>query len=307
MVYNPGAGQLRGRRAGLVHRIVATLRAAGHGVSSTPTDGPGTAGQIAREAIQKGADLILALGGDGTVNELLPGVVHSAVPLAALPAGTANVLTREIGLGTNPLKAAARLGELVPRRVSAGLLRSEPGPLDRYFLLMAGAGFDAHIVYRLNLPLKSRLGQVAYWVSAMKELGRELEEFEVQVGEQSFLCSFALASRVRNYAGYFEIARRVSLVRDEFEIVLFEGRSVVRSYLKYLAAVVAKKASNTKGMSFVRGRKVCFSTPSEQRVYVQVDGEYAGRLPASVEIVSDALTLLAPLEYLNRWTHSPTR
>lgn len=286
--------------------MVAALRAAGHGVRPTPTGGPGAAGQVAQEAVAKGADLILALGGDGTVNELLPGVVHSAVPLAVIPAGTANVLTREVGLGTKSLKAAARLGELVPRRVSVGLLRSEPGPRDRYFLLMAGVGFDAHIVYRLNLPLKSKLGQVAYWVAAMKELGRELEELEVRVEEQSFLCSFALASRVRNYAGYMEIARRVSLARDEFEIVLFEGRSVVRSYLKYLAAVMTRKASNTKGMSFLRGRKVSFSAPSDQRVYVQVDGEYAGRLPASVEIVPDALTLLAPAEYSDRWTHSPT-
>jgi diacylglycerol kinase family enzyme len=60
-------------------------------------------------------------------------------------------------------------------------------------------------------------------------------------------------------------------------------------------------------MSFLHARQVGFSAPSGQRVYVQVDGEYAGRLPASVEIVPGALTLLAPPEYSNPWTHSPTR
>jgi diacylglycerol kinase family enzyme len=276
-------------------------------VCPTPTPGPGpaAAGAIAKEAIEKGADLILALGGDGTVNEVLPGVVHSTVPLAVIPAGTANVLARELGLGTNPLRAAARLAGLEARRVSVGLLRAEPGPLERYFL--AGVGFDAHIVYRLNLGLKSRWGILAYWTAAMKQLGRKLEQFEVQVGEQSFVCSFALASRVRNYGGYFEIARRATLVRDEFEGALFEGRWTLPAYAKYLAAIVWKRASNTKGMSFLRSRKISFSAPADSRVYVQVDGEYAGRLPASVEIVPDALTILAPAEYWNRWTHSPTR
>jgi diacylglycerol kinase family enzyme len=287
--------------------VLDTLRAAGHHVSPTPTPGPLAAGRVAREAIEKGADLILALGGDGTVNELLPGVVHSTVPLAVIPAGTANVLAHELGIGTNPIRAAARLGELEPRRVSIGLLRHEPGAQERYFLLMAGAGFDAHIVYRLSLGLKSKWGEVAYWTAALKELGRRLEQVDVQVGEQSFACSFALASRVHNYGGYFEIARRAALTRDDFEIVLFDGRTTLPSYAKYLAAIVARKASNTKGMSFLRGDKAGFSASPDQRVYVQVDGEYAGRLPASVEIVPQALTILVPPEYWSRWTHSPTR
>jgi diacylglycerol kinase family enzyme len=90
-------------------------------------------------------------------------------------------------------------------------------------------------------------------------------------------------------------------------MVLFDGRTTLPSYAKYLAAIVSKKASNTKGMSFLRGGKASFSGLPDERVYVQVDGEYAGRLPASVEIVPQALTILAPPEYWSRWTHSPTR
>jgi diacylglycerol kinase family enzyme len=271
-----------------------------------PTPGPGTAGRVAREAIEKGADLILTLGGDGTVNEVLPGVVHSQVPLAAIPAGTANVLAHELGIGTNSVKVAARLGDLEPRRISVGLLRHGPEAQERYFLSMAGVGFDAHIVYRLNLGLKSKWGELAYWAAAIKELGRRLEQIDVQVGERAFVSSFALVSRVRNYGGYFEIARRVALPHDDFEMVFFDARTTLPAYAKYLAAIVARRASNTKGMSFLRGATASFSASPDHRVYVQVDGEYAGRLPASVEIVPQALTLLAPPEYWSRWTHSPT-
>lgn len=118
------------------------------------------------------------------------------------------------------------------------------------------------------------------------------------MGEQEFACGFALASRVRNYAGYLQIARRASLLGDDFEVVLFEAPSVLRLYLRYLAPLVLRTASNTKGMSFLRGREVSFTAPDDSRVYAQVDGEYAGRLPASVEIVPDALTLLVPPDYL---------
>jgi YegS/Rv2252/BmrU family lipid kinase len=281
-------------------RVADALIAEGHGVVVAPTQGPGTAGRIARERIEAGSDLILALGGDGTLNELLPGVVHTDVPVGVIPAGTANVLARELGLGCDALRAARRLSEWVPQRVHAGLLRCEPETEGRYFLLMAGVGFDAHIVYQLNLSLKAKLGQLAYWTSSFKQVFRTLDELVVEANGESFRCTFALASRVRNYAGYLEIARHVSLVRPEFELVLFEGTSTVRHYLKYLVAALSGKASNVKGMSFLRTRKVTFSRPSDAPIHVQVDGEYAGRLPATVEIVPDALTLLVPPDYLKR-------
>ncbi len=288
---------MRGRRAKLVDRVIAVLEAGGHRVTPVPTSAPGEAGRIAKQSVESGADAIAALGGDGTLNEVLPGVVHTDVPLAVIPGGTANVFTREVGLGTKPLQAAARLHELVPRRIAAGLLRCETGPHERYFLLMAGAGFDAHIVYNLNLPMKSRMGQLAYWTGAFKQLTRKLDEFEMRVGDESFRCSFGLVSRVRNYAGYLEIARRASLLRDDFEFVAFEGRSALRFYSKYLGAVVARRKSNTKGMYFLRGTRACFTGPAGTHVYIQVDGEYAGRLPASVEIVPAAVTVLIPPDY----------
>ncbi len=286
-------------RRGLPERVRNVLASMGHGVTTVPTDGPNRAGLIAKERIDAGADLLLALGGDGTLNEMLPGIVHTNVPLAVIPAGTANVLARELGLGCNPLRAARRLGECVPQRIPVGLLRSDPDGIERYFALMAGVGFDAHIVYRLNLSLKARLGQLAYWVGSFLELIRSLDELDVEANGETFRGTFALASRVRNYAGYLHVAQRVSLLKPEFEMILFEGTSVFRYYLKYLAAVVAGKPGNVKGMTFLRTSKAVF-TATRERVYVQVDGEYAGRLPASVEIVPDALTLLMPPEYLQR-------
>jgi diacylglycerol kinase family enzyme len=167
-------------------------------------------------------------------------------------------------------------------------------------MLMAGVGFDAHIVYNLNVPLKARLGQVAYWVGALREFGRKQDEFDVEVEGRPYRCSFALASRVRNYAGWLTIAREVSLADEMFEIVLCEGTSTFGDYLRYLGAVVTGTVSNAKGMCFMRAGAVWFAAPPESCVYVQIDGEYAGRLPARVEVVHDAITVLAPPGYFER-------
>ncbi len=299
LIYNPCAGALRWRRRSRVRAAVAVLEAHGYRVTVRPTTGPGTAGTLARERLEAGSDLILALGGDGTLNEVANGMVGSAVPLGMLPAGTANVLAREVGLGANALEAARRIPECVPQRVAVGRLRTDGGARSRHFLLMAGVGFDGHIVYHLHLGLKSKLGQLAYWVGSLRQVFRRPEEFDVRIGERRFRCSFALASRVRNYAGYLEIARHASILGSDFAVVLFEGRSTFRYYARYLPAVLAGSLPQVKGITVLRAGKLTFSAAGDQPIHVQVDGEYAGRLPASVEVVPEALTLLVPPEFLS--------
>jgi diacylglycerol kinase family enzyme len=296
LIYNPAAGGLSRSRAERLRRAMDVLKAAGHSVSVIPTPEPATAGAIAKRAIEQGADLIVAAGGDGTINEVANGMIGSAVPLAVLPGGTANVLARELRLSLRLPEAAAQIAQLRPQRISAGLLHAEGG-VRRYFLLMAGAGFDAHIVYNLNLNLKSRLRQGAYFAAGFRELFRSLDELDVLANGASRRCSFALASRTRNYAGYFQIAGGASLLNHDFEVCLFEGTSPFRYLTGYLAAALAHRVARMKGISVLRAPEMEFRPLGDPHVYVQVDGEYAGRLPARIETVRDALTLLVPPEF----------
>jgi diacylglycerol kinase family enzyme len=117
--------------------VAAILRNNGHNLTVVPTRGRGTAGAIAHEHIGRGADLVIVAGGDGTINEAAEGMLHSGVPMAILPGGTANVLAKEIKLGTRIERAAARLEECRPRRISVGHLTSDGGRVSRHFLLMA--------------------------------------------------------------------------------------------------------------------------------------------------------------------------
>ncbi len=276
-------------------RIVDGLRQYGYDVTAAATTGPGTAGAIAREHIANGAELIVTAGGDGTINETLEGMVHSAVPLAILPAGTANVLAMEMKVGRHLERALRQFHLWQPRRISVGQVTCDGGRVTRHFLCMAGIGFDARIVYHVSAGLKALTGKLAYWLAAWSVIG-PLHEMQVELDGSRAQCSFALLSKVRNYGGDFEIATSVSLFDDSFEAILFEGRSAA-PYLRYFLGIALNRLSGMKGVTVRRAGHARLSCPQDRRIYVQVDGEYAGHLPAEVRIVPDALTLLVPREY----------
>ena len=287
---------MNGKNDHLLQRTIAVLTRCGHRVTPIATTGPRTAAAIASGCIQAGADLILAAGGDGTINEVMNGMIHSNVPLGILPAGTANVLACEMKIGTRMTSVAEKLSSLTPRKIAVGLLRQSGEDDGRHFILMAGAGLDAMIVYQINAGLKTALGKVAYWVAGFRQVGRQLAELDVRVNGCTIRCSFALVSRVRNYGGDLNIARNASLLDDHFQLVLFEGASSI-AYLRYFTGVLTNRLAGMKGVNLLRTQQVELLGANDPRVYLQIDGERAGVLPATLSIVPQAVNLLMPPAY----------
>lgn len=297
VIYNPIARGLS-RHQHLLQRTTQVLARQGIEAQLVATRGPGTAGEQARAQIEAGCDLIVAAGGDGTINEVANGILHTDVPLAILPGGTANVLAREMRLPIHLERAAAQISTMRLCRIGAGSLQIESSDR-RLFLCMAGAGLDAEIISRLDLDLKAATGKFAYYLCGFGQVLRPLREFEVIVDGKPFEASFALISRVRNYGGDLEIARGASLLRNDFEVVLFRG-TVGARYLPYLLGVTLRRVHRISGCTVLRARSVLCRAPSDQQIYVQVDGELAGNLPVAADIVPEALTLLVPADYLSR-------
>jgi len=314
VIYNPCAGAFKDRRRKhWLDQSVDVLRSHGD-VEVRPTPGPGFAAEMARQAVSDGAELVIAAGGDGTVNEVVNGMVFSSVPLGILPAGTANVLAVELGMDTRMVRASHALPSYVPERIAVGELRIPSQPDPRYFLLMAGIGLDADIVYKLDPALKNWLGKLAYWLAGFSQLGRRIPEFTVKVNGANYRASFALATRVRNYGGDLEIARSVSLLDEDLELVLFSGESSF-GYLKYMLGVTTRRLDRMSGVTILRTTSLSCSS-DEEGIYVQIDGEFAGSMPFEIALVPRALTLLVPPDFRTRrpvsateaaWTTSPTR
>ena len=295
LIFNPRAGKLL-RNPQLVERTIEAVRQYGP-VEVLPTTGPGMAGELARQEVARGAEWIVTLGGDGTVNEVANGMIGSHVALAPLPGGTANVLCVETGIGTNPVKAAEALGRRQARRIATGHVKT--ATMDRHFLAMAGTGLDARVVNAVNPKIKEKLGKLAYWVSGFGLVGRSLAQFESNVDGFVSQRSFSLASRVRNYGGDLEIARTVTLLDDCLEAVSFAGVSSFR-YLPYLVGVLIGKPDLFPGVDVRAAQRLEFKAVNGSPVAIQVDGEAAGFVPATVSVVPDALTILLPRAYIEK-------
>jgi len=292
------------RHPELFERALEVLRQKWPEVHTVATEGPQTAGRIVSDCIAQGAGLVLVAGGDGTINEAAAGAAGTDVPFGFLPFGTANVLSNELRMGNNPVHAAGLIKQCTPIPVSLG--RMVTGSGTRLFLCMAGAGLDARIVRLVNPKVKSVLGKYAYWIYAFEQVGRRLPEFKVRVSGREYVTSFALISRVRNYGGDIEIAKRANLLEDHFAIVLCEGRSSSR-YLKYFAGVLFNTLDRMSGVHVLEATSVEVEPIEGGPLDLQVDGEYAGCGAGRYEIVEGSIRLLIPPPYLSVMTPATVR
>ncbi|MFN7926027.1 MAG: diacylglycerol kinase family protein [Bryobacteraceae bacterium] len=291
LIYNPKAGRLQ-RDEGLVTRVAEVLRPRHPDLLMQPTNAAGHATKLAADAVRSGATMVLVLGGDGTVNETINGMANSRVPLGVLPAGTANVLACELRMKRNAEAVARSLPEFEAVRIALGKLRTGDGAA-RHFLLMAGVGLDAAVLDRVDPAMKDRRGKLAYWWAGLSMLGKKLVDFEVLCDGRSLKTTFALAARVRNYGGDLNIAARASLFDERLELVTFDTKSTW-PYAMYLAGAVVGQATTMPGASSMMTRRIEFRPLHRAPVYTQIDGEKTGPLPAIIEAVPDALTLMVP-------------
>src|SRR5437762_9233323 len=154
------------------------------------TTGPGHATEIAQRAASEGRGLVIACGGDGTLNEVINGLAAHQnghrVPLALLPGGTANILAKELDLPWDILSAAEKLVRGMVKEIALGLATPLDQPAKKkYFLSVGGAGPDGMIVYSLDLDLKARLGILAYWWQGACEVFRyNFQHFRIVIGDQ---------------------------------------------------------------------------------------------------------------------------
>ena len=283
LIANPVAGRHARRR---IQHAIEWFRAAGVNVDLTLTGARGDARRAAAKARTQGYERIVAAGGDGTLNEVVNGLVPSPIPLAFLPLGTTNVFALEAGIPLD-LPAACRVALEEPGvPVSLGVAN------DTRFLLMASAGLDAEAVFRVSPGLKRGLGKGAYLASALRALLlAPPQDFTVLTAAgESIPCFGAIISNGRLYGGSFVIAPQASLTVASFEVCLLlkPGR------LALLGAALALAA----GRPLASAAALRLQTPQLQLlgkgVAVQLDGDYFCRLPVALRIASDELRLVMP-------------
>jgi diacylglycerol kinase (ATP) len=320
LLYNPVAGTRRRQRASDVEAAAKVFRRHDAEVRVIATESSGSAGRQAMDAIADGADTIVCCGGDGTIHDavqpLVAGRAHAAV--GVIPLGTGNGLAAELNLSRDPANAAWDLVRFEPRRIAVGKVEwnnASGAAQSRYFLISAGVGADAEMLYRLKIETKDRYGLWAYYFHALHLFWtHRFSALDVEyrvAGEtepRREIASQVLAGRIERFGGLVSrLTPGGSLESDTMQLVLF--RTPRRwPVLRHAAAAVTRGIYRGAGIEIVPATEiVCQARPSgselpaswqraklASRAYAQADGELLGGLPIRMSMVPDALTLLMP-------------
>ena len=299
LIHNPSAGNGGGARLRELDGARRILASAGIHTDLAVTRRPGDAMEIARRAGADGRQLVIACGGDGTLNEVVNGLAaqHNGhrVPLAVLPGGTANVLAKELGLPWDIPRAAHCLVRGQLRKIALGLATPIERPeMKRYFISVAGAGPDGVMVYSLDVHLKARLGILAYWWEGVRQIFRyDFPRFRVVTPDKQLEATLIIVGRTKHYGGPFRITTQADLLEDSFELAALTTQSGLR-YLSYLPMLWFGDLRAEDDVHFWKSDALVCEPLHQQPVYTQVDGEPLARLPVEFRIVPRGITLLIP-------------
>lgn len=266
-IFNPVAGQ---RRAEEFVEVLRHLELTGFNVTVLRTQGRGDAERFARDA-KSSFDVILAAGGDGTVNEIINGFTPEHAPLAIYPLGTVNILAQELGVPRDPKRFPSFLAGAAVRKMWLGDLGS------RRFSLMASVGYDARVVSRVDERLKRMVGRAAYGVAAISGLVRYRPPMlDVSIDGRNFSAGGVIITRSRFYAGHYVIAPQARVTDPATYVCLFGGRGRI-DLVRYLAALATNRLSQLPDVDIRPAGEVVVT--SEFQEPIQCDGDYIGDLP----------------------------
>jgi YegS/Rv2252/BmrU family lipid kinase len=285
VIYNPIAGQRHGVR---LRKTFRALARSGARLSIIETKGPGDAEEAAASASRAGTDVLIVAGGDGTINEVVNGLMGApepVPPLAILPLGTANVLAQEIGLSLYSGKiASAILGE---HRISV-----YPGRANgRYFLMMGGIGFDAEVVANVDPALKRRTGRFAYLVEVLHQSWRHrFETCEGEIDGIPFETRWVVVCKGRHYGGPFIAAPLARLTEPGFSVCLLDGGRF--DIARYGAALALGRLSRQHDVRILPGQRLRIDSPIGHKV--QGDGDIIASLPVEIVAADRPIELVVP-------------
>lgn len=282
VIYNPASG---GSREKTLQRLVSALQARGADVEIYRTKGPGDATQYLQARAQQGG-VVIAMGGDGTANEVINGLPPS-VPLAVMATGTANVLARELSLPRRPEQVAELVMTGKPMNIWPGRQNG------KRFLMWVGIGYDAWVVHATNLALKQRIGKGAYIAAMLSQVARYGScRYQLSVDGEEMDCYSAIIANARYYGGNFILSRQANIAAPTLQVLLFRkpGRWIL---IKSLLALLVGKMERIEGVESITAQQITLHSPANEPL--QADGDPAGVLPVEICVDDTPLSVMVPL------------
>jgi diacylglycerol kinase (ATP) len=318
LIYNPSGGQVAIRHE--LENVVAFLNRYGWSVTLRETSKPLEATELARHAVNRGARVVIAAGGDGTINEVTNGLVHTDAALGVLPVGTTNSWALQMGIpalnpmlpGTQAVKLIAALEERIARPLPANYYRKvlldaarvlveghtvavDTGELSgRHFLMWAGMGFDAAIAQSIPLKEKRALGSWAYVLPTIESAYRysgtdvclNLDGKVVNVSTP-----LIVVSNIQLYGGVMAIGAKACVNDARLDVCIFKGGGFL-TFVQHAMKVLSHRHLQDPKVEYYQCREIVVE--SAHPLPVHVDGEPFTMTPVAIHTVPSSLKVIVP-------------
>lgn len=291
LIFNPSA---RGDKA---RGLYKGLRNQADQCAALLTTGPGHARELAAQAVRDGFSVIIAGGGDGTVNEVVNGIADTpgglaSAKLGVLPMGTVNVFARELGLPLRMNAAWQVIGAGRERTIDLGVAEFgvNGSRQKRFFAQLAGAGIDSRAVELVSWKLKKKIGPLAYIVAGWQAFREPPTVINVESGETTN-GELVMIGNGRFYGGSYAFFPAASLQDGLMDVCVFPKINLLA--MAHTALGIATGRMERVGAARrTQTTKVTLTSP--QRALLQLDGENVGPLPATLSIIPKALRVIVP-------------
>jgi YegS/Rv2252/BmrU family lipid kinase len=300
LITNPRSG-----RGGVnLSRVLPILRAHGWDVTVKQKLKGGMATDLARQAAKDGYDVVVACGGDGTLSEVVGGLVGTNTVVGAIPGGTVNEWTREVGISRRLDVAARQLVGAVRRRIDVGLVTVNDKKR-RHFLLMAGLGIDGAVMARVSKPLKNRIGPLAVGLAAVRALPSfDPIALEIEIGETRWKgrAGQIVVGNTRGYGGFTRFTPHAFVDDGLLDLCIVTARNPA-NLAGQAASLLLRRHPDMHSAELYRAGRLTVNAP--KAIPLQVDGGFvkekgstaSGHVTYTFSVVAQSLTVLVPAAY----------
>lgn len=282
IIYNPNAG--RGKHK-LFNAVLDELDSRAVVYTILKTENPDHATKFLKEN-HNIFDLVVAVGGDGTISDVINGIAGSKSILAIIPIGTMNGVAEEIGLSRD---AAIIADTIIGGKIKKYYLPKING---QYFTLMASAGYDANAVSNVNMKLKKKISDAAYFFSFMKAIFTTKNiKYEIMVDGKEYHTYGIIVSNSKYYGGKYLSAPKASIFDPYLYIVMLKkkGRLAV---INYFFHIIIGRIDKLKHVEIITGNNV--NIKSSDQATIQTDGDHFGDLPAQILLENKTIKIKTP-------------
>ncbi|WLR51116.1 diacylglycerol kinase [Bacillus tianshenii] len=288
LIYNPTSGRELLKKQ--LASVLQILEEAGYETSCHATTGAGCATRAAKQAVEREFDVVIAAGGDGTINEVVNGLAEMPhrPKLGIIPSGTTNDFARAIGVPRSIHKACEIIAQGHTEPIDIGRVNGH------YFINIAGGGRLTELTYEVPSKLKTVLGQLAYYLKGVEMLP-SLKPVSVRIEYDGKLYEgeimLFLVANTNSVGGFEKLAPQASMNDGMFDLLILEKTNVA-DFVRIASQALRGEHVNDKRIIYTKANRVKIYT--EDKMQLNLDGEYGGVLPGEFVNLYQHLDIFVP-------------